>query len=217
MHRTTRDYIRAPETWASIVAKTGSSFDPYRSITNSMFMQLKILNIATAHLGEFLTAISNCCYTIGFATEGGLNYTALYLDEVDRAANVLFKEGLIHNRVFITAQTRNSKAPNWINLYTSFPVVSLLDYAIGNPLDFKNLGKSGMEGIQIENTLAEYAVLKIQTMAPLNIDAAKWWLGKCDREEVSQAIKASRPGVENEAEHQNMISRWWGRLCALKK
>jgi ABC-type multidrug transport system fused ATPase/permease subunit len=225
MHRTTRDYIRAPETWVKIVAKTGPSFDPYRSITNSMLMQLKILNIAKAHLGEFLTAISNCCYTISYAKVGGLNYTVRYLDEVDRAANVLLKEGLIQNQAVVAAHRRNSKAPNWINLYTAFPVVSLLDYAIGQPLDFENLGKLDTEGTQINNTLSKYAVAKIQTMAPLATDAAEWWLGKCDREEVSRAIKAACPGIEykiklpkkDKAKHLDRFLGWWGRVRALKK
>ncbi|KAI0474814.1 hypothetical protein F4859DRAFT_514659 [Xylaria cf. heliscus] len=197
MHRTTRDYIRSPETWAGIVAKTGPSFDPYRSITNSMLMQLKVLNVATAQLGEFLTAISNCCYTISFSTVGGVSYNARYLDEVDRAANVLLKEGLTQNPAFQAAHRRGSKTPNWINLYTAYPVVSLLDYAVGHPLDFKNLGKVDTEATQIDNTLVKYAVFKMQAMAPIDTDAAEWWLGKCDREEVSQAIKAACPGADH--------------------
>jgi hypothetical protein len=171
-------------------------------------MQLKIFNIVTTGRPQFLNAIADCCYTIGFVKRSGREYTVQYLDEADRAANVLIKEGLKQNPTFVEGE-RNHKARNWIELYTAYSVASLLDYAIGYPIDFVNFGHSGKT--LIDTTMAKYAVAKIQAMTPLDTDVAVRWIGNCDNDEVLQAIKVACPGVEDalkKMDRMMKLKRW---------
>ncbi|CAJ2502672.1 Uu.00g100660.m01.CDS01 [Anthostomella pinea] len=217
LHRTTRDYIRNPTTWARIVAATGPSFDPYRCIANSLLMQLKITNMETTVLSQFRTAIANCCYTIGLVESEGAEYTTRYLDETDRAANMLMRASLATNPAFKAAQRQKTRKPNWIELYTSYSVVSLVDYGVGNPIDFVNLGYGDTEaGLQIEAALSNYACSKVQAMAPLDTAAAVWWMGKCDSKEIQEAIKTACPGVVSAHRRMDRKAKRWRWARTLK-
>lgn len=200
LHRTARDYILEPRIWSNIKRATGPSFDPFLSVAHSALLQLKTLDMEKVNVHQLLTFIARCCFSIGHIESKDLSFTSKYLDEVDRTANILIYAPLANGRPWLSVRLGMNSAQNWIRLYTAYPITSLLDFAIGAPPDFEGTGPSGSEeNIMLHDVLSEYAVFKIQDMAPLDKEAAVYWLNKCNRAEIRAALQTASPRLDRAA------------------
>ncbi|KAI1319393.1 hypothetical protein F5Y16DRAFT_102526 [Xylariaceae sp. FL0255] len=199
LHRTATDYILRPETWNQILASAGSSFDPYRCVANSFLIRRKITNISNMDQNDFIKVVFMCCDALSRMEPRHQDFIVEYLDEMDSAGNSIVKEALAQKVPLKIVREDNLKQMNWIGLYTTHPVASLVDYAVWNPPDFVSLhtrqGLFAYEHMAVSHLLTSYAVLKIRVMNLLDGATAARWLERSNNEEVTQAIEAACPNI----------------------
>jgi hypothetical protein len=61
LHRTVKDYIEKPQTWATILFYTGHYFDPHLMLSAAYLMQLKNTNFTAKYLWECVTWCMHYC------------------------------------------------------------------------------------------------------------------------------------------------------------
>ncbi|KAM0810117.1 putative NACHT domain-containing protein [Seiridium cardinale] len=215
LHRTTRDFIRKPRTWREIVIATGPSFDPFILISNSALYQLKTLKMSLVRPNH-LTSVVRSCFAVSSVRSKDPIFTAKYLDEVEKTERSLVQQACANGQSLVNKQPGDSTEQIWTSDFTAYRVPSLLDFAITTPPEFLDRGNLGTaERKDLHAILSPYACSKVQSIAPLDMALAEYWLEKCDQERVKAAIKKACPSVEKASQTRNKqsgrLERWFKR------